>query len=126
MGLISAIGSMLTTLYVPSFRTKIPHMSALELLFALLLVCVLASIGGVAWLVLSLLRRADGQGRGVADLRSRLEREDVTQDAPAAELRERVSPNQSVVEGVPSALAAPPPVGEDARASLRHIESVIA
>src|SRR5216683_2930234 len=126
MGLISAIASMLTTLYVPSFRTKIPHMSALELLFALLLVCVLASIGGVAWLVWSLVRRADGQARDVADLRSRLERGGVTQDAQAAELRERLSQTQSVVEGLRSAVAARQPVEEDARASLRHIESVIA
>jgi DNA recombination protein RmuC len=101
-------------------------MSALELLFALLLVCVLASIGGVAWLVWSLVRRADGQARDVADLRSRLERGDVTQDAQAAELRERLSQTQSVVEGLRSAVAARQPVEEDARASLRHIESVIA
>src|SRR5207247_9467418 len=98
MGLISAIASMLTTLYVPSFRTKIPHMSALELLFALLRVCVLASIGGVAWLVWSLVRRADGQTRDVADLRTRLERGDGSQDAQAAELRERLSQTQSVVD----------------------------
>ena len=101
-------------------------MSALELLFALLLVCVLASIGGVAWLVWSLVRRADGQARDVADLRSRLERGGVTQDAQAAELRERLSQTQSVVEGLRSAVAARQPVEEDARASLRHIESVIA
>src|SRR5438094_355047 len=125
MGLISAIASMLTTLYVPSFRAKIPNMSALELLFALLLVCVLASIGGVAWLVWSLVRRADGQARDVADLRGRLERGDVTQDAQAAELRERLSQTQSVMEGLRSAMAARQPVEEDARASLRHIESVI-
>ncbi len=101
-------------------------MSALELLFALLLVCVLASIGGVAWLVWSLVRRADGQARDVADLRSRLERGGVTQDSQAAELRERLSQTQSVVEGLRSAVAARQPVEEDARASLRHIESVIA
>ena len=101
-------------------------MSALELLFALLLVCVLASIAGVAWLVWSLVRRADGQARDVADLRSRLERGDVTQDAQAAELRERLSQTQSVMEGLRSAMAARQPVEEDARASLRHIESVIA
>jgi len=101
-------------------------MSALELLFALLLVCVLTSIGGVAWLVWTLVRRADGQARDVADLRSRLERGDVTQDAQAAELRERLSQTQSVVEGLRSAVAARQPVEEDARASLRHIESVIA
>ena len=101
-------------------------MSALELLFALLLVCVLASIGGVAWLVWSLVRRADGQARDVADLRSRLEYGGVSQDAQAAELRERLSQTQSVVEGLRSAMAARQPVEEDARASLRHIESVIA
>jgi DNA recombination protein RmuC len=101
-------------------------MSALELLFALLLVCVLASIGGVAWLIWSLVRRADGQARDVADLRSRLERGGVTQDSQAAELRERLSQTQSVVEGLRSAVAARQPVEEDARASLRHIESVIA
>src|SRR5258706_11058061 len=110
MCLISAIGSMLTTLYVPSFRTKIPHMSALELLFALLLVCVLASIGGVAWLVWSLVRRADGQARDVADLRTRLERGDVTQDTHAAQLRERLSQTHSVVRGLRSGVAARQPV----------------
>src|SRR5437016_372998 len=96
---------MLTTLYVPSFRAKIPNMSALELLFALLLVCVLASIGGVAWLVWSLVRRADGQ---------------------AAEVRERLSHTQVVVEGLRSALAARQPIEEDARASLKRLENVIA
>ena len=101
-------------------------MSALELLFALLLVCVLASIGGVAWLVWSLVRRADGQARDVADLRGRLERGGVNQDAQAAELRERLGQTQSVMEGLRSALAARQPVEEEARASLRHIESVIA
>src|SRR6184192_3672121 len=126
MGLISAIASMLTTLYVPSFRAKIPNMSALELLFALLLVCVLASIGGVAWLVWSLVRRADGQARDVADLRGRLERGDVTQGAQAAGRRERLSQTQSVMEGLRSAMAARQPVEEDARASLRHIENIIA
>jgi DNA recombination protein RmuC len=80
----------------------------------------------VAWLVWSLVRRADGQARDVADLRSRLERGGVTQDSQAAELRERLSQTQSVVEGLRSAVAARQPVEEDARASLRHIESVIA
>ena len=101
-------------------------MSALELLFALLLVCVLASVGGVAWLVWTLVRRADSQARDVADLRGRLERGGLTQDAQAAELRERLSQTQSVVEGLRSAVTARQPVEEDARASLRHIESVIA
>ena len=42
-------------------------MSLLELLFALLLVCLLALMGGVAFLVWNLVRRADGQARDVAE-----------------------------------------------------------
>src|ERR1700716_3086857 len=76
-------------------------MSLLELLFALLLVCLLAGMGGV---------EAGGQ----------------TQGAQAAELRERLSQTQSVVEGLRSALSARQPVEEEARASLRRLESVIA
>ena len=105
-------------------------MSLLELLFALLLVCVLFAMGGVAALLWSLTRRADAQAQivrqDVADLRARLERGGMTQDAQAAELRERLSQTQSVMEGLRSAVAARQPVEEDARASLRHIESVIA
>src|SRR5260370_989856 len=125
MGLISAISSMLTTLYVPSFRTKIPHMSALELLFALLLVCVLASIGGVAWLVWTLVRRADGQARDVADLRSRLERGGVTQDSQAAELRERLSQTQAVVEGPRAAVAARQQVEREVERRVREVSQYI-
>lgn len=105
-------------------------MSLLELLFALLLVCVLAAVAGVAALVWSLVRRSDGQAQrfqqDVAELRARLERGGMTQEAQAAELRERLSQTQSVMEGLRSAMAARQPVEEDARASLRHIESVIA
>ncbi|HET7467675.1 MAG TPA: DNA recombination protein RmuC [Candidatus Dormibacteraeota bacterium] len=105
-------------------------MSLLELLFALLLVCVLAAVGGVAALVWSLHRRGDGQAQrfqqDVAELHARLDRGGLTQEAQAAELRERLSQTQSVMEGLRSAMAARQPVEEDARASLRHIESVIA
>ena len=101
-------------------------MSLLELLFALLLVCVLAATAGVAALVWNLVRRADGQSRDVAELRSRLEHGGLTQDAQAAELRERLTQTQSVVEGLRSALTARQPVEEEARASLRRLENVIA
>ena len=101
-------------------------MSALELLFALLLVCVLAAVAGVGALVWNLVRRADGQARDVADLRSRLERGGLTQDAQAAELRERLSQTQSVIEGLRSAVAARQSVEDDARTSLKRLESVIA
>ena len=101
-------------------------MSPLELLFALLLVCVLAATGGVAVLVWNLVRRADGQAREVAELRGRLDLGSTSQDARAAELRERLSQTQSVVEGLRSALAARQSVEDDSRASLKHIENVIA
>ena len=103
-----------------------PNMSLLELLFALLLVCVLLTVGVVVALVWSLVRRADGQVRDVAELRSRLESGGVTQESQAAELRERLTQTQSVVEGLRSALTARQPVEEEARASLRRLESVIA
>ena len=103
-----------------------PNMSLLELLFALLLVCVLLAVGVVAALVWSLVRRADGQVRDVAELRSRLESGGQTQESQAAELRERLTQTQSVVEGLRSALTARQPVEDEARASLRRLESVIA
>src|SRR5437660_7762747 len=113
-------------LFLPIVRATIHHMSPLELLFALLLVCVLAATGGVAVLVWNLVRRADGQAREVAELRGRLDLGSTSQDARAAELRERLSQTQSVVEGLRSALAARQSVEDDSRASLKHIENVIA
>src|SRR5882672_10359146 len=103
-----------------------PNMSLLELLFALLLVCVLLAVGVVGALVWSLVRRAEGQVRDVAELRSRLEAGGLTQESQASELRERLSQTQSVVEGLRSALTARQPVEDEARASLRRLEAVIA
>ena len=102
------------------------NMSLLELLFALLLVCVLAGVAVVAALVWNLVRRAEGQARDVAELRTRLESGGQTQESQAAELRERLTQTQSVVEGLRSALSARQPVEDEARASLRRLESVIA
>ncbi len=101
-------------------------MSALELLFALLLVCMLAGIGAVAALVWSFGRRSESQGRDLVELRTQIERGGLTQDAQSAELRERLAQTQSVIEGMRSALSARQSVEEDARASLRRLESVIA
>lgn len=100
-------------------------MSVLELLFALLLVCLLAGMAGVAFLVWSLVRRAEGQARDVAELKIRLEAGGQAQGTHASELRERLAQTQSVVEGLRSALSARQPVEEEARASLRRLESVI-
>ena len=101
-------------------------MSALELLFALLLVCVLAATGGVAALVWGLARRSDMQARDLAEMRTQLERGDLAQDSKAAELRERLAQTQATVEGLRSALTARQSVEEEARASLKRLESVIA
>src|SRR6202162_5421534 len=101
-------------------------MSVLELLFALLLVCLLAGIAGVGLLVWSLVRRADGQTRDVAELKIRLEAGGQAQGSQAAELRERLAQTQSVVEGLRSALSARQAVEGEARASLKRLESVIA
>ena len=101
-------------------------MSLLELLFALLLVCLLAVMAGVAFLVWNLVRRAEGQARDVAELKLRLEAGGQSQTSQSAELRERLAQTQSVIEGLRAALSARQPVEEEARASLRRMESVIA
>src|ERR1700694_1421234 len=117
---------LLTVLSIPLSRTTMRKMSVLELLFALLLVCLLAVMAGVAFLVWNLVRRADGQARDVAELKLRLEAGGQAQGTRAAELRERLSKTQSVVEGLRSALSARQPVEDEARASLRRLESGIA
>src|SRR5437660_9808232 len=102
------------------------NMSLLELLFALLLVCVLAGTGAVAALVWSLVRRADGQALAVAELRRRLETGGLTQESQAAEIRERLNQTQSVVERLGSTLVARQSIEDEARSSLKRLESVIA
>ncbi|TMD36116.1 MAG: DNA recombination protein RmuC [Chloroflexi bacterium] len=101
-------------------------MSLLELLFALLLVCVLAGTGAVAALVWNLVRRADGQALAVAELRRRLETGGLTQESQAAEIRERLNQTQSVVERLGSTLVARHSIEDEARSSLKRLESVIA
>ena len=95
-------------------------------MFALLLVCLRAGTVGVAALVWALVRRTEGQARDVAELKSRLAAGGETQLSQAAELRERLSQTQSVVEGLRSALSARQPIEEEARASLKRLENVIA
>jgi len=98
-------------------------MSLLELLFALLLVCLMAGIGFLVWSVLS---RAEVQARDIAELKVRLAAGGQTQDSHAAELRERLTQTQSALEGLRSAVSARQPIEEEARASLRRLESIIA
>ncbi|HEX7265252.1 MAG TPA: DNA recombination protein RmuC [Candidatus Dormibacteraeota bacterium] len=101
-------------------------MSLLELLFALLLVCVLAGVAAVAVLAWSLLQRAEGQALVVAELRQRMETGGVSQESQSAEIRERLAQTQSVVERLGSALVARQSIEDEARSSLKRLESVIA
>src|ERR1700746_3573052 len=117
---------MLTGLFIPRLRATMRNMSVLELLFALLLVCLMAGTGVVAALVWSLVRRADGQARDVAELKARIQSGGQTQETQAAEIRNRLAQAQSAMEGLRSALSARQPIEEEARASLRRLESIIA
>jgi DNA recombination protein RmuC len=101
-------------------------MSVLELLFALLLVCLVLGIGFVATLVWALGKRSEGHVREVADLKARLESGGLAQESRAAELRDRLANTQSAMEGVRAALSARQSIEEEARSSLRRLESVIA
>jgi DNA recombination protein RmuC len=49
-----------------------------------------------------------------------------TQEIQAAEMRERLSQTQSALEGLRSAVSARQPIEEEARASLKRLENVIA
>src|SRR5712671_7986444 len=126
MGSSAAIEVRLTVLSIPTSRITMPHMSLFELLFALLLVCVLAGVAAVALLAWNLVRRADGQSLAVAELRQSLDMGGLTQESRASELRERLAQTQSVVERLGSALVARQSIEDEARSSLKRLESVIA
>src|SRR5258708_24689163 len=83
-GFVMAIFFRLTPLSIPTSRTTMPHMSLFELLFALLLVCVLVGVAAVALLAWSLTRRADGQAAAVAELRQRMETGGAPPEGPPA------------------------------------------
>src|SRR5260370_28228949 len=112
---------MLTGLFIPRFGARMHKLAVLELLCALLLVCLVVGVGFVGALVWSLVRQASTQAHDVAELKSRLLAGGQTQETQAAELRERLSHTQSVVEGLRSALTARQPIQEEARASLKRL-----
>jgi len=102
------------------------NMSLLELLFALLLVCLGLGIAFVAALVWGLGRRTESHARDVAELKARLEAGGLAQETRAAELRERMANTQSAMEGLRAAVSARQSIEDEARASLKRLESVIA
>src|SRR5437870_7396307 len=122
----SALPTPLTRLFIPSYAATMRNMSVLELLFALLLVCLLAGVGVVAVLVWSIMRRTEGNARDVAELKARVQAGGQAHETSAAEVRERLANTQSAMEGLRAALSARQPIEEEARASLKRLEHVIA
>src|SRR5258708_30140938 len=91
-GFVMAIFFRLTGLSIPTSRTTMPHMSLFELLFALLLVCVLVGITAVALLAWNLTRRADGQAAAVAAMPHPMETGRPTPASHLPEGRPRLPP----------------------------------
>src|SRR6059058_5347920 len=106
---------MLMVLFIPRSRATIRNMSLLELLFALLLVCLMAGTAVVGVLVWSLVRRAEAHARDVAELKARVQAGGQSQETQAAELRERITQAHTAMEGLRSAVSARQPIEEEAR-----------
>jgi DNA recombination protein RmuC len=101
-------------------------MSVLELLFALLLVCLVAASAVVAALVWSLVRRSEGQARDLAELKTRLQAGGQSQEAQTTAIRDNIAGTHSVIEGLRSALSARQAMEEQDRAALRRMEHILA
>ncbi len=97
-----------------------------ELLFALLLVCLLAGMAVVVFTVVSINRRAEAQGAELAQLRAHLAVGGQVQESAASELRDRLTQTQTLLEGMRAGFVARQQVEEDARRSLRRLEAVLA
>jgi DNA recombination protein RmuC len=89
-------------------------------------VAVVAGTGLVAVLVTNLLRKTEGHGKELFEMRSQLAAGGQSQDATVTELRERLSQTHAAVEGFRSAFVARQQLEEEAHRSLRRLESVIA
>jgi DNA recombination protein RmuC len=97
-----------------------------ELLFALLLVCLVVGMAIVAFTVAGISRRAEAQGAELAQLRAQLAMGGQVQESATGELRDRLAQTQSLLEGLRAVFASRQQVEEDARQSLRRLEAVIA
>ena len=97
-----------------------------ELLFALLLVCLLVGVAITAYTVASISRRAEAQGAELAQVRVQLAIGGQTQESASSELRDRLNQTQSLLESIRAASAARHQVEDEARSSLRRLEAVIA
>ncbi len=101
-------------------------MSSPELLFALLLVVLLAGMAAVGTTVAAIGRRAEAQAAELAQLRTALAHGGRAQESAASELRHRLDETQTVLEGIRAVFVARHQLEDDARHSLRRLEAVIA
>ncbi|MDQ6774150.1 MAG: DNA recombination protein RmuC [Candidatus Dormibacteraeota bacterium] len=101
-------------------------MSFPELLFALLLVCLLVVVAIVGYMVATINRRAEAQGAELAQVRAALALGGRAQDSAARELRDRLAQTAAQLENVRAAVSSRQQVEDDARQSLRRLEAVIA
>jgi DNA recombination protein RmuC len=97
-----------------------------ELLFVLLLVCLVAGMVAVAIMVANVQRRAESQGSELAQLRAQLALGGQTQDSVATELRQRLGQTQTLLESMRAVFLARQQSEDEARQSLRRLEAVIA
>src|SRR5437660_3171747 len=102
------------------------HMLFSELLFALLLVCLVAGMAVVAFTVASISRRAEAQGAELAELRGQLAVGGQVQETATSDLRERLEQTETLLEGMRAVFVARHQLEEDARQSLRRLEAIIA
>lgn len=101
-------------------------MSGSELLFAPLLVCLVAVMAFMISMLSSQGRRSEGQSREIAELRGLLAAGGQVQDAVSNEVRERLSATQTTLESFKASMAARQAVDDDSRRSLRRLEAIIA
>src|SRR5438067_8115476 len=97
-----------------------------ELLFALLLVCLVAGTAVVAFMVASLGRRTEVQAAELAQLRAQLALGGRAQESAAMEVRERLGQAHTLLEGLRAVFVSRQQSEEDARQSLRRLEAIIA
>lgn len=101
-------------------------MSLAELLFALLLVCLVAGMAVVVATVSGIGRRAEAQAVELARLRSELTLGGRAQESATSDLREQLGQTQTLLEGMRAVFVSRQQLEEEARRSLRRLEAVIA
>jgi DNA recombination protein RmuC len=101
-------------------------MSPSELLFALLLVCLVAGMAVLVATMTGIGRRADAQAAELAQLRAQLALGGHAQETVASELRASLGQTQVLLEGLRAVFVSRHQMEEDSRQSLRRLEAVIA